>query len=167
MKKIIQSRSIFFITMALFCALLTGCAALQTQSDDTGNAADTTTNPITSMMGGSQPGPLYYDFKDVLLPGELSLDKKDSFVYMTSGFVAGFLHLTGRVDGKSLVTFFENNMLKDNWQPVSSFRSARTLLLFTKKNRNCVIIITEKSFNTDVEVWVAPMEGAGGGNLMR
>lgn len=167
MKTTIRNKSMLFITLVLFSALLTGCAAFQAKSDNTGDGA-TTAGPITSIMGGSQPTPLYYDFKDVLMPGELSLDKKDSFVYMTSGFAAGFLHLKGRVDSTSLVTFFENNMTKDNWQLVSSFRSARTLLLFTKKSRTCVIIVTENSFNTDVEVWVAPMEGtSGSSNLMR
>jgi hypothetical protein len=47
-------------------------------------------------------------------------------------------------------------MAKDNWRLVSSFKSPRTIMFFNKANRSCIINITEKSFKTDVEIWVAP-----------
>lgn len=100
--------------------------------------------------------PLYYDFGDILIPNELKVDKKSSFIFRTPGLSAGVLVLRGRVEGTSLVAFFENNMAKDNWQPVSSFKSPRTIMLFKKENRWCVINITEKEFSTIAEIWVAP-----------
>lgn len=99
---------------------------------------------------------LYHDFEDVLIPSELKLDERSSFVYRTPNFAAGVLAFRGRVEMNSLVAFFDTNMAKDNWQLVSSFRSPRTIMLFHKGNRWCVISIAEKDFNTYAEIWVAP-----------
>jgi hypothetical protein len=99
---------------------------------------------------------LYYDFGDVLVPKELKIDKKSSFIYQTEGFSAGVLVLKGRIETSSLISFFETNMAKDNWNIISSFKSERTMLLFQKTHRWCVINITDETFNTYVEIWVAP-----------
>ena len=99
---------------------------------------------------------LYYDFGDVLVPKELKVDKKSSFIYQTEGFSAGVLVLKGRVDSSSLISFFEKNMAKDNWQLISSFKSDRTMLLFQKARRWCVMNINDETFTTYVEIWVAP-----------
>jgi len=106
--------------------------------------------------------PLYYDFTDVLVPRELKLFPKSSFVYHTSGFTAGVLVFKSDVERSSLIDFFLNNMAKDNWQVVSTFKSPRTLLLFNKKNRWCVINITDGSWDNLVEIWVAPFSGPTG-----
>jgi hypothetical protein len=86
----------------------------------------------------------------------MKVDRDTSFIYRTPGFSAGVLALKGRVEMNSLIAFFENNMAKDNWRAVSSFKSPRTVMLFHKDNRWCVISITEREFNTYAEVWVAP-----------
>ncbi|NOQ19132.1 MAG: hypothetical protein GQ571_04080 [Desulfobacterales bacterium] len=124
-----------------------GCSSL-TKKDNTATAPSTET--------GSGVPALYYDFGDVLVPKELKIDKKSSFVYQTEGFSAGVLVLKGRIETSSLITFFETNMAKDNWNIISSFKSERTMLLFQKTHRWCVINITDETFNTYVEIWVAP-----------
>lgn len=101
--------------------------------------------------------PLYYDFNDVLVPRELKLDAKSSFVYHTTGFTAGVLVYKARVELSSLIEFFEKNMTKDNWQVVGTFKSLRTLLVFQKENRWCVINITDTRYDALVEIWVAPI----------
>jgi len=103
----------------------------------------------------NKKGPLYYDFEDVLIPRELKVDQKSSFIYNTAGFSAGVLVLKGRVELGSLVSFFEKNMAKDNWRLISSFKSSRTIMLFEKQNRWCVINITE-GISTRTEIWIAP-----------
>ena len=109
----------------------------------------TTVRDVTS-------APIYHDFEDVLVPSELKVDKKKSFVHHAPEFRAGVLVLTGRVEINSIVRFFENNMAKDNWRLVTSFRAPRTMMIFEKPNRDCIINITEKQFKTEVEIWVAP-----------
>jgi hypothetical protein len=103
------------------------------------------------------PVPLYYDFGDVLIPSELKVQRQNSYVFRTPGLSAGVLSFKGRVEVNSLIIFFENNMVKDNWKPVGSFKSPRSILLYQKENRWCVISISENDFTTDVEIWVAPI----------
>ena len=110
---------------------------------------------------------LYYDFGDVLVPKELKVDKKSSFIYQTEGFSAGVLVLKGRIDTSSLISFFERNMAKDNWQIISSFKSDRTMLLFQKEHRWCVMNINDETFNTYVEIWVAPTTMGGATGLLK
>ena len=110
---------------------------------------------------------MYYDFGDVLIPKELKIDKGSSFIYSAPGFSAGVLALSGRVNVSSLCSFFEENMAKDNWKLVVSFKSPRTLMLFQKENRWCVINITDGKFSTEVEIWVAPTVTEGARGLLR
>ena len=114
-----------------------------------------------------QTAPLYYDFEDVLIPRELKLDTESSFIYHSSGLTAGVLVFKADVDRNSLIQFFENNMAKDNWQYVSSFKSPRTLLLFKKETRWCVINITDNKWETWVEIWVAPFSDSSGSGLLK
>jgi hypothetical protein len=143
------------ITCLIISVLITGCASTPPQSgSQTGTVA-----------AASGPAPLYYDFGDVLVPKEMSLIKKESFVYLSSGVTAGVLSFKGRVDLPSLITFFENNMAKDNWRFISSFRSPKNMMLFQKDNRWCVINIKEGWFKAYLEIWVAPtMNGSGSGS---
>jgi hypothetical protein len=126
-----------------------------------------TTDGSDAKVKDEQNAPLYYDFGDVLVPRELNLDAKSSFVYHTSGFTAGVLVFESKVERTSLIEFFDNNMAKDNWQAVSAFKSPRTLLLFQKENRWCVINITDGDWNTMVEIWVAPFNGHSGSGLLQ
>ena len=124
-----------------------GCSSL-TKKDDKATAPASKTSSAVAAR--------YYDFGDVLVPKELKVDKKSSFIYQTSGFSAGVLVLKGRIETSSLISFFETNMAKDNWNIISSFKSERTMLLFQKTHRWCVMSITDEAFNTYVEIWVAP-----------
>jgi hypothetical protein len=146
-RKLSMASSGIIAIIAIFL-LISGCSTLKSKEESP-----------TSLAGQEEdkgPSPLYYDLGDVLGPPELKVDKKSSFIYRTPGFSAGVLVLNGRVELSSLIQFFKNNMAKDNWIPVSSFKSPRTIMLFQKENRWCIINITEKQFNTNVEIWVAP-----------
>ena len=126
-----------------------GCSSL-TKKDQQATA------PSAGAQTSGGASARYYDFGDVLIPKELKVDKRSSFIYQTDGFSAGVLVLKGRIETSSLISFFENNMTKDNWKMISSFKSERTMLLFQKANRWCVMSITDEAYNTYVEIWVAP-----------
>ena len=138
---------VLFGFMIATAVSISGCSSL-TQKDKAASAP--------SERSDEGVPALYYDFGDVLVPKELKVDKKSSFIYKTEGFSAGVLILKGHVETGSLISFFEKNMAKDNWQIISSFKSERTMLLFQKAHRWCVMNITDESFNTYVEIWVAP-----------
>lgn len=131
------------------------------------SSAPQTTDGSDAKEKNDKKAPLYYDFGDVLIPRELELDVNSSFVYHTSGFTAGILAFKSKAELGSMVAFFENNMAKDNWQAVGVFKSPRTLLLFQKENRWCVINITDNRWDTLVEIWVAPFSDLSGSGLLK
>jgi hypothetical protein len=147
------------ILLMILTLVLGGCSSLKSKEEET------VAPPATPAEKG--PVPLYHDFGDVLIPHELVVDKDASFVFRTPGLSAGVLALKGRVEINSLITFFENNMAKDNWRAVSSFKSPRSMLLYQKENRWCVISITDKGFTTHVEIWVSPTIGQAEGGLLK
>ncbi len=104
----------------------------------------------------AEPQPQYLDFGDILIPSELKINTSMSFVFRTSDLTAGVLALKGRVDSMSLVTFFETNMRKDNWKFISTFKSPKTMMLFRKDTRWCVINVFDGDYYTHAEIWVSP-----------
>lgn len=147
------------VFMAVVALFLSGCAG-KTE----GNGGSVLQNPPEEEQG---PSPLYLDFGDVLIPNELAVSPKNSFVYRTPSTSAGVLVLSGKVEVGSLVSFFESNMVKDNWRIVSSFKSPRTIMLFHKENRWCIININQSNFRAQVEIWVAPTADGFQPNLVQ
>ena len=95
--------------------------------------------------------------QDVKVPGELKIDRDNSFVFEAQGFKAGTLFFTGYVDADSVMEFFKTTMPTDGWRLKSIFRHPRSMLLFDKPDKSCVVVIYEKTILTHVEVWVAPL----------
>ena len=158
MKKLQTVRIRLFLAMAgvlVMAMLAVGCTTLQS---DQAKANDAETAPAAPRESAS----VYHDFGDVMIPQALQVHPKDSFVMHSAGTTSGVLVLSGKVDGKSLVNFFETKMPQDGWRKTGAFKSARSLILFNKPNRSCVIIVSEGRFKTNVEIWVAPtLDGAG------
>lgn len=153
MKKMIMSRNaaaaLIWVAAVLLAA--TGCSTLDSKDQSDSASASTAVSAVQP-----ENSHIYLDFGDVMLPRELKVDKKESFVMNTAGMTSGVLVMTGGVDANSLVGFFESKMPVDGWTKVGSFRSARSMLLFEKSTRWCVIAITDGNFSTKVEIWVAP-----------
>lgn len=135
-----RTKSVLILVCILAsCFLLaTGCA----------NSQKKKSGPTTGPM------PVYYDFGDVLVPKELKVIKKESFLFTAPDLSAGVLSLKGRVDRDSLIAFFEDNMSKDNWTLVGAVKTPHSMLLFQKETRWCVIEILEKTLDTRVKIWV-------------
>ena len=133
---------------------VSGCSALKSKK---------ATSTSTTAAPPAQPKTVYLDFGDVLLPKELSADKDNSFIFTTAGLTAGMLSLKGRVESNSLITFFENRMPEDGWQMISAIKSHRSMLLFKKQARWCVISIEEGQMNTYAQIWVAPTMASDSG----
>ena len=151
----------FIVLLAALLAVLTGCSALNKDKE-----ADADSPQPSSKS--DKTAAVYLDFDDVLIPGEMKIDRDESFLYQTSGFTVGILALKGRVEIGSLIAFFEKNMPRDNWQLVSQFKSpARTMMLFQKQNRWCVVEVSEGTYNAYAKVWVAPTAGPTTGGLMK
>jgi hypothetical protein len=147
-----KQRFMTFIAFGAIALFMTSCATTNsnTRTEGTSEAA------IHKDQGSA---PVYREFGDVLVPSEMDYVPDSSFVYATSGLAAGVMTIKGRVDTESLIAFFQNNMAKDNWKMVSYFKSPKSIMLFRKETRWSVINITEESFYTYAEIWVAPTTG--------
>lgn len=133
----------------VFTFLFTGCSGLKSKGGE---------SAIKSIEKKEDAATYYHEFEDILLPRELKIDNQSTYVVQAPGFLTGVLALKGRVERNSLIIFFKNNMVKDNWRSLGSFKSPQTntILLFQKENRWCVINIKEKRFYTYVEIGVVP-----------
>ncbi|MFH2011160.1 MAG: hypothetical protein ABIJ37_00410 [Pseudomonadota bacterium] len=131
--------------------LFQGCATL----NDTSSSKE----GIDVKLLKSNPLPVYYDFDDVSIPPELTLDKEKSFVYETSALKAGVLVFKGRVEISSLVAFFQQNMAKNDWVFLNSFKYKGYIMNFQKENKSCLITLYDGIIYTKVEVRVGPLHG--------
>lgn len=137
---------VLFLTATL---ALSGCSVLKSKKGSSTSASPVATQPVQTQT-------VYMDFGDVLLPKDLKVDNDDSFVFSTAGLTAGVLSLKGRVEANSLISFFENRMPEDGWQMISAIKAGRSMLLFKKQARWCVIGIEEGKMSTHAQIWVAP-----------
>ena len=96
-------------------------------------------------------------FDNLLIPGELTWNRKDSTVINTDSFAGGILNFTGRVEVNSLTEFFINTMKKNGWTLKGSLRSEDVLLAFTRAGGTCLIKIRAGGIAkaTSVDVYVS------------
>ena len=134
--------------LALMITMLAACSSMNSASSGA-DSADQTTAPT-----------LYRDFNDILLPSEMKIDTKRSYIVEGSGLTTGILTIKGWVDRDSLITFFKSAMERDKWQEVASFKSpsanTSSILVFQKTNRTAIISIHEEMIYTYAEIAVAP-----------
>jgi hypothetical protein len=112
--------------------------------------------PIKMEEGKEITASEYYDFKDVPIPKEFNLKKGESYIFQTAQSTAGVLSFSGRVETDSLINYFTSKMSEDGWRFLSSFKSAKNIMLFNKGNRYCIITIIGKTLTTDLEIFVTP-----------
>ncbi len=106
-----------------------------------------------------RPEGRYYDFDDVLIPNELKMDSKGSKIFQSPTVTAGVMTFDGYVEVKSLVDFFKDAMILDNWRLKGNFKlPPKTIVFFEKKNKRCLFFIEENMLNTRVEVWMIPTQ---------
>ena len=143
----VRKSLLWTLTAALCLAMACGCGGLKRRDGGTyGGPA------------GTAPADRYLDFDDVLIPQGMERDKQRTFVFRIGALTAGVLVMTGKLPSDRLTAFFEANMSSDNWSMVTSFRSPRTLLLFEKETRWCMVTISEEDFDRNclVEIWISP-----------
>lgn len=159
--KLNTSRKAVVAILVLFIAIAlgaTGCSSLKSKKSTSSSTTSTSSTTAKSKT-------VYYDFGDVLLPAQLSVNDDESFVFTTAGLTAGVLSLKGRVTAKSLISFFSNKMPVDGWQMINKFTGQRNMMLFKKRMRYCTITIDEGQLATIVELWVAPSMATGSTGL--
>ncbi|MCF8088521.1 MAG: hypothetical protein K9K63_06195 [Desulfotignum sp.] len=150
-------KTVLIMVAALGCFMgLTGCTNIFSDTrpaESQSVAAGSVSEPSAEAR---QTNAVYYDFEDVLIPVELQVLQDKSMIVSTPGFTSGILMLRGRVERRSLINFFNNNMVKDNWTMVSQIASPNmAILVFEKSMKSAVISIKSEHIYTYVEVGVA------------
>ncbi len=147
-----------YLFLAALVTMLAACSSMNSTSSSGADSADKTTAPT-----------LYRDFDDILLPSEMKIDDKRTYIVEGSGVTTGILTIKGWVDRNSLLTFFKSAMERDKWQEIASFKSptadTSSILVFQKTNRTAVISIHEELIYTYAEIAVAPSAKSIGGGL--
>ncbi|WP_461210825.1 hypothetical protein [Desulfocurvus sp. DL9XJH121] len=145
---------IFLTALAIVVSLaLAGCPSALQQHDQSQASA-----PAQSKAASVGT---YQEFDDVLIPNDLDLVGKNSFVFETPQFKTGILTYKGKVDAVSLANFFETELPKDNWKLRSKIKYNRTIMVFEKPDRDCIINIIDETFTTYLEIMVAPRNDSG------
>ena len=139
-----------FIIFSLFISLaLTGCVGSDATTEIDDGAAGA--SPVAE-----EAQPFYHSFYNkVLLPSGLSMDKKESSFVKTESFTGGNVRFTGNLELDSLGQFFTNTMPKNGWKNVYASQGAEILQAYTKDAATCIIKITETTFKTMVDIYVA------------
>lgn len=134
----------FCLLSFFLLSFLSGCAYLSGSEDETAPPSTAT---------ASQP---YYakDFREILIPDGLEVDRENSMFVKTSSLNGGILNYQGRLEVNSLTEFFENSMQKNNWTLAGAVKSDKSLLIFTKPNKTCMITISDSDFNLNTEVYI-------------
>lgn len=104
---------------------------------------------------------LFYDFPDIPVPNELNVLSSESSVYESGPFKTGILTFRGRVDLNSLINFFQLAMKQQGWKAKGSFRYRRSVMVFEKPDKICVMNFYDKLYYSYVEVYVVPSGGQG------
>lgn len=132
------------VVLMMGALVLTGCASLQEKMNGVQESKQ------------AQPQSRYLDFSDVLIPGDLEKDAKESYLINNSH---GRLVVKGRVYADSLAQFFITSMNTDGWAMLNQYKYQGSIKLFFKKSeRFSTILITENPLATWVEIWVVPQE---------
>jgi hypothetical protein len=144
------------ILLAAVVLLAAGCSSLGQATSGTEGESPAAPTPT-----------VYHDFNDILLPSELKVDQKATYIVQGSGMTTGILTMKGWVERDSLIDFFKVGMERDNWKLLMAFKSPRkttgSIMVFSKENRMAVISIREGTINTIVEIAVSPTSGAAAG----
>jgi hypothetical protein len=134
--------------------LASGCAPV------TKSATSPTNGSGAPAQSEPEPTSGYHEFEDIRIPNELSRDHEASYIFETNTFRTGVLVYSGSVETSSLVDFYINNMISDGWQKHSSLKAKKSIIVFEKPGKSCVITIMDKSFTTTrVEILVVELRG--------
>jgi hypothetical protein len=120
-----------------------------------GPTAVAPSSPVPSSP--SEPKAKYFQFNDIPIPPQLDEQAKNSYVFQSGQIKMGFLTLRGRVNSDSMINFFVVALPHQGWRLKAQFRANRSLLIFDKSDKVCVILMKDETYYTYVEIYVSPV----------
>ncbi|UZP66380.1 hypothetical protein N1030_12265 [Desulfovibrio mangrovi] len=118
-------------------------------------------DPVEGTVSGSAAQKFrYIDYDDIFIPNEMTYKGNESFFIGTGSDKLGLMFFTGRVEFRSLATTLIANMTNDGWTLNFNFVSSpRSVLIFSKSTRFCVMKIVDGTTRTELSVDVYPING--------
>ena len=106
-----------------------------------------------------QPVSTSYRFEDIPLPPEMTLNRKESFVYESKEIKTGFLVYEGKGEIGKLSNFFMQQMPNHQWRLLSSFELHNVMLTFIKEGWCSIIyILPQEGEAKRIEIRFGPIE---------
>lgn len=141
------------VVLFLVMLLLTGCANLRGGSEAEHIYEP---EPIDVPPEREDITRRYYDFDDIPIPNEMKINSRDSILFESQNIRAGMLSFSGRVDSDSLFNYFQVSMQNEGWRLLSYIKYGSYILTFDKPDRLCIIRIIERSFSSELQIWISP-----------
>jgi hypothetical protein len=140
---------VLLMTVAVVFGFLSGCASFK----------QWTGQSETQKPKEEGPNQTFYGFPDVPLPKEMTVSRDKTFVYEAPSIKAGVLVATGNVEIASVENYYKVFMPKNGWKFINSYKYGDTIMNYAKDDRSAnVRISTVQILNTQVEIWVGPLE---------
>lgn len=102
------------------------------------------------------------EFQDIPIPKEMNSCTETTIITTPNNIITGVQVYKGRVEVTSLVKVMQSYMRGSGWQLRSSTRSAKSLLLFEKTDKFCIVYMIDGTFFTEMQVFVTPKLQGGG-----
>jgi len=100
-----------------------------------------------------------YRFDDIPIPPDMTLNRKDSFVYETGRIKTGLVVYETKGEMAQLTRFFKQKMPQYQWRLMSNFELNNAMLIFIKERMTAVIYILPREDDSKrVEIRVGPVE---------
>ncbi len=123
--------------LAASILLLSGCSSLSPQTELP--SGDGALPPISGFAD---------DIQDIVIPTDMEWNRAKSMTIKTESFRGGLWHYSGKLEIVSLKDFMVSSMQDNKWKLVGEASSKDIMLAFVKPNKTCMMVLTDKSFNT-------------------
>lgn len=144
-------RTILSALLLAMALAFTGCATTGS-SDGSGDSSS------------GAPAREYYqeEFSDISIPIDMDVVSGETFVtYSPGGMKVGIQQFKGRVEIGSLVSTMQRYMQRDGWTLRAVFRANKSVLIFEKSDKICVLSMSDGMIYTTMMVFVSPKLAPG------
>lgn len=142
-------KKLVLLAVALF--FMAGCSGMKKEPEE-----GTVYEPVEQVPEDEEINQKYYDFEDIPLPKEMKLNPDNSILFESRDIRAGMLSFSGRVDSESLFDYFQISMPDEGWRLISYIKYGTYILTFDKPEKLCIVRIIEKSFSSELQMWISP-----------
>lgn len=100
-----------------------------------------------------------FQFEDLPVPFNMTINRRDSFVYEAGSVKTGIVVYEGEGDISQLGRFFKEKMPQNEWKLLGYFELQNAMLVFMKERKMAIIsIMPQEGPRKRIEIRVGPVE---------